>query len=262
MDARELSDDALLQLMAFGAAEDCTDDAYVDEAELIAFAEGALPQDACPRVQAHLDACGYCRALVVAYAPAPAEIVPVIPDVAAAARSVRSLRSRGRPGRAAIGFGLAAALALFTVATLEPASKSIPYEIADVRGTVQERMGTEKPATEHWRVAPRSNVRFVLRSAHAEPVGDEAAAGVFVETPQGTYRRASAEIEAERDAGVVAFRIRVTGHELMLGSGGRARVALVVAESPDAIDDLEGRVVLRDAPGVVDVVMRSIDPVR
>ncbi len=243
-------DDRLLQLLAFSTYEVCIDEEALDEADLIAFANDALPRERCPEVQGHLARCAYCREILELYRPA-------IAQVAAASAPPRSTRPRSR-----VALAMAASVAVATVVAigaLEPRRAGVAYEVAPPRGAVEAKMGEATRATERWSVAVGSTLRFALRPVAAQPVGEDAVAGVFVETPQGTYRRAEAVVEREREDGVTAFAIEVTGHELLLGRGVRDGLVLVVAESDAALDALEGRVTFDGAPGVYAVVKRAID---
>ncbi|MEQ9497148.1 MAG: hypothetical protein RIT81_09820 [Deltaproteobacteria bacterium] len=234
------TDEQLLQILAFADDADCVDERDIDQADLLALSRGHLASDRRASVDAHLERCASCRALLDAYREDLPKPVPRTPYVWAAA--------------------IAAAFTIFFATNGLDRSTAPDYAIVEVKGVVAEHMGEATPAPGRLTVATSTNLRLVLRPTSPTALGADVTAGVFVETPQGTYRHAPTRVEAVRDGGTVAFRIHVSGRALLEGRGTRDRIAVVIAESEAALNALDGSLTFeRGTSGVIDVITRRVD---
>ncbi len=234
------TEEQLLLIVAFADDADCVDEHDIDQADLLALSRGRIASDRRAPVDAHLARCASCRALLDAYR----EDVP-----------------KPEPRRPYVWAGvIAAAVTLFFAANGLDRTTSPGYEIVEAKGVVAEHMGEATSTPDRLTVATSTNLRLVLRPTSSVVLGADVTAGVFVETPQGTYGRADARVEAVRDAGTVAFRVQVSGRALVEGSGTRDRIAIVIAESEAALDALDGSLAFeRGTSGVIDVITRRVD---
>lgn len=242
---KEIDDDTLSRILAFAGPHDCVDLEGIDQVELRAYARGTLDVERRPVIEAHLDDCGYCRLLREEYVDA----APVI------------VLPRPRRGRAA-ALGIAAAAAVLLVAVLEPPAPP-SFELGPTRGLAAKTMGDAAAPPLRWRVAPSSRVRVALKPSTKAAIPTTATAGVFVQTPQGTYRRADADVRSFRKNDTASFELTFRGSDLLRARGTRDRIALVVATSEAALNELGGvRSIAPGRDGVVDVIFRRVDAVR
>lgn len=244
------TDAQILQVLAFAGPDACIDVDGIDQGDLLTYAKHELSAPQAAPVEAHLEACEYCRLLLDEYRA----------DLGLAPNVVPIVSKRGSPWRL-----VAAAVACFaTVGLASSLDRIVPgaYELSNVEGLVAETRAAPSEATAHWRISPGSKLRITLRPSGAMALGADATAGVFVQTSAGTYRRATSQVEVVPSDGAPSFRIEVTGQTLLSGRGTGRDVVLVVVESSAALDDLEGRVAFEVGQrGVMAVVHRSLDVV-
>lgn len=228
-------------LLLFGAppvATDCVDENAIDQADLLAYAEGPIAAEIAQRLQVHLGACAYCQALLAEYR-----------DITRAKRSRRRLLGAGALAAGIAAVGLVAGM----VARTRPTGLSIRYTVARVKGAGAAVMGgpgdDDIVPPEPWRFVPESRVEIVL-APQRELERDAAHPKLAIYVADGAGRLArvhGASIVASGSARFPSFRVSASGAQLFGGGArGANRLVFLFAADDSVLERAAGRT-LEDA---------------
>ena len=217
-------------------------DACIDDGELIAYREYALPEDRMHQIDLHLLCCPPCRALMRGIAdPVPDALLARMADAVPG----HEARSKWRPAWIALaGAALAAGTMLVVLAPWQLAETVPAYEVEGPFGG-RKTVRSERIASEAGGVgaetavfAPQSTVKFVLRPAR-DLEGPAPALRAFVAAHGAPLVAAPRAAIRVGEGG--AFRFEIEAGALFGNGAGPQTVYLVVAADESALDALAGQ---------------------